>query len=533
MKNQVTLVIALSWLLLAVPVANAQDECAELPSGTATINGSVKSAVNDQAVFATVTATAEIPGYGSKSFSTVTSFLNGGFSLQVAAPATYVVTASPFDQVHAPEFYNGVLTKAAATEFAVSSGQTVNGVNFTVIVGGTMSGTVTAQQGGAPIENVGVQALSLGELTSFSFGATDAAGEYAISGLAAQDYQVAFYPEESVADYLAEVYDDNSGFPGDPVTVTPAGVSGIDAALDRGGRIEGTVTGPGGQPVQFAGVIAFPSIGSYTLGGAATDASGNFSLLVPAGEHRVFVSATDGQISEYYDDAADLASADAVQVTAQQTTSNIDVQLAASGHITGRVTHSVSGLGIEDARVLAYSTDGTFVSSTLTDVAGDYDISTNLRTGQYKVGFEGPDREFDGSPGYVDVFYSNKATLGAANAVSVTAGNTTSGIDQELVPCDQAGTTTTTTGGSTTTTLSGGGSCGDPVALTAGQSGIELPLTVTATDGLFVLRAAVGTEPCTDCVCDVNGSGGVSATDALYVLQLAVGQSLPLLCPPC
>ena len=210
MKSRVVFAIAFSLVLATSPSASAQDECVDLPSGSATINGSVKSAVNAQAVFATVTATAEIAGYGIKSFDTITSFLDGSFSLQVAAPATYVVTAAPFDQVHAPEFYNGVLTKAAAQEFSLTDGQTVNGVNFTVVVGTTLSGTVTAQQGGAAIADVMVQALPLGDLFHLAVGQTDASGDYTISGLALQDYQVSFFPEQSAADYLIEVYDDKN-----------------------------------------------------------------------------------------------------------------------------------------------------------------------------------------------------------------------------------------------------------------------------------------------------------------------------------
>jgi hypothetical protein len=48
-----------------------------------------------------------------------------------------------------------------------------------------------------------------------------------------------------------------------------------------------------------------------------------------------------------------------------------------------------------------------------------------------------------------------------------------------------------------------------------------------------VLRSAVGTSACDDCVCDVNGSGGVTASDALAVLRAAVGDVGGLGCPPC
>ncbi len=72
--------------------------------------------------------------------------------------------------------------------------------------------------------------------------------------------------------------------------------------------------------------------------------------------------------------------------------------------------------------------------------------------------------------------------------------------------------------------------CGDPIidggtALTAG--------TVTASDALFVLRAAVGVAVCADCVCDVNENGSITASDALAVLQAAVGAQVTLSCSSC
>ena len=65
----------------------------------------------------------------------------------------------------------------------------------------------------------------------------------------------------------------------------------------------------------------------------------------------------------------------------------------------------------------------------------------------------------------------------------------------------------------------------------AGLAG-DVPV-VTATDALFVLRAAVGTETCALCVCDTNGSGTITASDALVALNFAVGQPIELMCPPC
>jgi len=56
---------------------------------------------------------------------------------------------------------------------------------------------------------------------------------------------------------------------------------------------------------------------------------------------------------------------------------------------------------------------------------------------------------------------------------------------------------------------------------------------ITTGDALSVLRRAVGTFVCPDCICDVNSNGSVTTTDALLVLRLAVGQPVDLDCPIC
>ena len=67
------------------------------------------------------------------------------------------------------------------------------------------------------------------------------------------------------------------------------------------------------------------------------------------------------------------------------------------------------------------------------------------------------------------------------------------------------------------------GDCSQPVST---QS------TPTASDCLFILRAAVGLESCVpECICAPSGSLPASATDALVCLRKAVGQPVTLACP--
>jgi len=54
--------------------------------------------------------------------------------------------------------------------------------------------------------------------------------------------------------------------------------------------------------------------------------------------------------------------------------------------------------------------------------------------------------------------------------------------------------------------------------------------TVTASDALFALQAAVGSQACALSVCDVDAGGSVTASDALRLLQKSVGQPVTLTC---
>jgi hypothetical protein len=54
--------------------------------------------------------------------------------------------------------------------------------------------------------------------------------------------------------------------------------------------------------------------------------------------------------------------------------------------------------------------------------------------------------------------------------------------------------------------------------------------TLTASDALFALRAAVGAIGCAPAVCDATGDGAVTASDALSILRAAVGGDVELDC---
>jgi hypothetical protein len=59
------------------------------------------------------------------------------------------------------------------------------------------------------------------------------------------------------------------------------------------------------------------------------------------------------------------------------------------------------------------------------------------------------------------------------------------------------------------------------------------PTGVGAADALYVLRTAVGSAECLECICDTDASGSTTAGDALAVLRRAVGLPVSLRCPCC
>jgi hypothetical protein len=94
-----------------------------------------------------------------------------------------------------------------------------------------------------------------------------------------------------------------------------------------------------------------------------------------------------------------------VSVTVGQNTQNIDFNLLRSGGVSGKVTDSVSGQGLQGIMILASSKSG-FGYYAVTDAQGNYRIITNLQTGTYNITVTMP-------KGYI---------MKAVSGVSITAG---------------------------------------------------------------------------------------------------------------
>jgi len=368
---------------------------------------------------------------------------DGTYTISALPTGSYKIGFVPFGSNHLPQFYNGKATLAAANPVSVTTGSTTSGINAALAAGGQISGTVTDASTSAGVPNVEVDAYdSGGSLVASTLTASD--GTYTLSDLATGSYKVGFVPG---GNYVPQFYNGRATLAAaDPVPVTAgSATSGINAALAGGGQITGTVTDAstsapvagvfvqvydsGGNPVA-SGLTA--TDGTYTIAGLAT---GSYKVgFAPGGTYR----------PQFYNGKATLAAADPVSVTAGSTTSGIDAALAAGGQISGTVTDASTSAGVLNVEVNVYDSGGSLVASTQTASDGTYTLS-DLATGSYKVGFVP-------SGNYVPQFYNGRATLAAADLVSVTAGSTTSGIDAALasIPPPPSNVTLPTVSGTTT-----------------------------------------------------------------------------------
>lgn len=292
---------------------------------------------------------------------------------------------------------------------------------------GSISGTVTADVGGAALTGIQVIAQRDGALNQFD-SVTDTSGGYTLAGLSDGDYLVRFVAPDGT--FASEYWNNASDSLGaQRITVTSgSAVVGIDAALAPApsASITGKVTREDdGSPV--AGVAVSVRGPGMAFKSGFTDASGTYALgALPAGSYIVeFYAEGAGLKREYWQDTFDYSQATPVVLTEGQAVSGIDASLAAGGSIAGVVTRAEGGAPLTHTTVNVLDANGEIAAFTRTDLAGRYEVG-GLPAGSYRVEFVAP------GPGVASEYWENAYSFEAATPVVVTELQTTSGVDAAL-----------------------------------------------------------------------------------------------------
>jgi hypothetical protein len=264
-------------------------------------------------------------------------------------------------------------------------------------------------------------------------------------------------------------------------------VSIFGASVSSRNKVFGTVYASSGVPVSGAFVTAQDS-GGY--GYATTDATGQYLISQGLNSGNYTVTAMRvGYVN------AEIAN---VTVTAGSTTPGIGLYMNLSGGIYGRVTDSVSSMGIPNLSVLAtlYSGSGTYFGGGLTNSFGDYQIDMNLGAGTYNVTIFMP-------KGYI-----GKST----GPVPVTAGSRTTGIDLAL---DRSGVIS-----GRVTTL-GDQPLANVTVSAIGTSPTDFGFDQTNATGYYRIASGLGTDTY---MVAASGHGGYNFTSDVSV---TAGQQTP------
>ena len=320
-----------------------------------------------------------------------------------------------------------VLGGMAAIAIALG-GATAGAAAEDPVVTGSISGTVTADAGGAPLEGIQVFAQRDGALERVD-AFTDAGGGYTLAGLTDGAYLVQFVAPDG--SFAMEYWNDaRDSLGAQRVTVTDgSAVTGIDAALAPApsASITGSVTREDdGSPVSGVAVSArgqSPATGASVF----TDASGAYRLDgLPAGSYIVeFYAEGEDLKREYWQNTFEYSQATPVVLTEGQAVSGIDASLAAGGSIAGVVTRADGGAPLTNATVNALDANGEIAAFTRTDLAGRYEVG-GLPAGSYRVQFVAP------GPGVASEYWENAYSFEAATPVVVTELQKTSGVDAAL-----------------------------------------------------------------------------------------------------
>jgi len=334
----------------------------------------------------------------------------------------------------------------SGTPIGVTVGTTATGIDFDLVQGGRISGTVTDAATGLPLGSVTVRIhnSSGAQLTT---GFTASSGVYTTgTGLPAGTY---FARTSNSLGYIEELYN-NGSCPGGACSVssgTPVSVTlgstttGIDFGLVQGGRISGMVTDAATGLPMGSVTVRIHNFSGTPLTTGSTDSSGVYTTGtgLPAGTYFARTSNSLGYVEELYNNtscpggACSVSSGTPVSVTLGSTTTGIDFGLVQGGRISGTVTDAATGLPMGPVTVLISSSSGTQLTSTNTDSSGVYTTSTGLPSGTYYA-------RTSNSQGYLDELYDNRVCAGYACALAsgttipVAVGATTSGIDFALSP---------------------------------------------------------------------------------------------------
>ncbi len=289
-------------------------------------------------------------------------------SMSTDANGEYLVT-------NLPPGTTGVLVPSqigyAKNEVQLELVADVSNINFELMIGGSISGTVL-DENGQPVAGMWVQAADYVTNDYFDGNSTDEFGKYTIEDVPAGTYRILAETWDTV--YIEQYYDHQPDW--DSRTPVPLAegehLLGIDFDLAIGTSISGTITAPDDSPVENAEVICY--VGNDYIKNAWTDINGQYTV-TGLSPNRIFrLAAYPPASTNHVITLLDVPVADTPLT-------DVNIRLNPNGlSISGIVTDKSTEMPLENVRLSCYLEDTAYDiygGQTFTDETGFYQL-TNL-----------------------------------------------------------------------------------------------------------------------------------------------------------
>ena len=340
-----------------------------------TITGRVIDAATGQPVFGVgINADPEFGGPGAWDDTD----LDGGYTLSGLAPGLYRIRAEGQNRGYYEVYFDGRLRWDDADLVSVGEEDFVDGIDFALNIGSTISGRVMDEETGLPIGGVDVSADNRFDGPG-AWTETDFEGRYVLQGVAPGSYVIRANGRDY--GYVEIFYDDKPSWDAaDVITVFEQdAVTGIDFLLSAGATISGRMTDAAtGLGVAGVEVNADRKDEGGRGSGSRTQFDGSYTITGLSPGRYVVKAAYGGRlgyVQQYY--SGELSWDDAnVVIVGEDAVTDIDFVLKPGGSISGRVTDASTGLGISGMDVHAglVDTGGEHAAWESTDTNGDYTL---------------------------------------------------------------------------------------------------------------------------------------------------------------
>lgn len=309
-----------------------------------------------------------------------------------------------------------------------SASRDISGIDFTLEIGGTVSGTVVDQTTGLPIANECVAVNQYLGGNGMGSACTDANGAYTIGGIS---LDVPFHVStmsggSGLGNYVPEYWPETHNWSNaTALTLTSAGleITGIDFTLETGGTVSGTVVDQTtGLPIANVWINQHHP-GDYDRG-ACTDANGAYIISgIPFDTPFQMNASSNNErcggpdyVQEYWQETPNQNDATWITlISASPETSGIDFTLETGGTVSGVVIDQATGLPLTNMPVSVHMPGSG--ATTCTDSNGNYTLSHLPHDIPFRVSVSTSDGNngCGGPSGYAEEFwqegYYNTATL--------------------------------------------------------------------------------------------------------------------------